>query len=60
MKKKIINEFSKKELLPLSLFFLEAEGEKKNKEKVIKLSKSARIKSNGYVVGAFYKPISKI
>lgn len=63
MKKKFTKLLLKKELLPLSIYLLESTGTKDSLMKpnnIIKLAKATRINSDGYVVGSFYKPISKL
>lgn len=59
MKKKFISNISKDKLLPLPLYFIEAEGIPSKPTSILKLALASKIKSKGYPLTPFYKPISK-
>ncbi|RAJ88008.1 hypothetical protein CLV59_101773 [Chitinophaga dinghuensis] len=58
MKKKFTSKLKEKELLPLTLYYLE-EAAPSNGSHVIKMEKARKINASAYELLNFYKAISK-
>lgn len=55
--KLFVNHLKKKENLPLNIYLLEQNNSRA--KGIMKASKSIQLNTEGYILGGFYKPISK-